>query len=155
MGLGAGTLQQDMGNQSSTFLLNEQGPALFPHCCPILCAVAGEMLPALPLWAIPALLQMKAKPLGSLRWQKNEMLSVGSTPAGLERARDEVVLHWGMFYGMGCVLHLAIKASGRGNAKTISCICKSTCSCHLLLKYWRGFRAVSSESCRVLNFQSV
>lgn len=56
---------------------------------------------------------MKTKPLGhvgSLRWQKRKSLIVGSTPSVLERARDEVVLHERIFYGMVCVVNLAIKA---------------------------------------------
>lgn len=117
MRLGAGTLRQEIGNQSPTFFLNEHGPtedhSLTALPVNVLWQVAGEMLPSLPLWSVPALLQMKTKPLGhvgSLRWQKRKSLNVGSTPSVLERARDEIVLHGGIFYGMVCVVNLAIKA---------------------------------------------
>lgn len=53
MRLGAGTLRQEIGNQSPTFFLNEHGPTEdhFLTALPVnvLWQVAGEMLPSLPL----------------------------------------------------------------------------------------------------------
>lgn len=73
-----------IGNQSLTCFLNEHGPtedhSLTAFPVNVLWQVAGEMLPALLLRSLPALLQMKTKPLGSLRWQKRKSLNVGSTP---------------------------------------------------------------------------
>lgn len=68
--------------------------------------------PSFPLWSLPALFTNENKTfgplLGSLRWQKKNSLDVRSTPSVLQRARDEVVVHWGIFHGMVCVVNLDI-----------------------------------------------
>lgn len=89
MRLGAGTLEQEIGNQSLTFLLNGHGPtedhSPAASLANVLWQVAGKTLPALLLRFVSAPLKMKTKPLDDVGTDRNYSMYASQRQRGRER----------------------------------------------------------------------